>query len=420
MRKGALVLALLVLTGCGSAAPAARQTPSTTPVAMANPSPSVGPVASPGPFVPPSPVAPAAKTPKPVNFACSSAIPAGAQLDLVTLRGSTDIVVRDITNLSKPVSRCAFKPCYQFCDSYGPDSMQFVTGRFVSYIARSAENDGAMYLVDLQSSETKLVRIWGPNEGYFDWVFAWSPDGNSFTYFTTTQWRIRSAAGDEALSPLGKDLGYNFDPDRDSRMVGFSADGQYVAVDMSIDLGTKPTAGGFMVGHGALFKVIRLSDKKVFYSRTDGSMATWAGRGSQLFFRTSRGLEEWDPIAGPRLVVPGLAWTNPVPSADGKRIAYLTVNANGNHFPAQLRLGDQPIRSIPLSSQPRMSVAFLNPTLAWYAEESLCSGHCPGYGETSGGPPLTGRTFVHDLVTGTVSTSVVTAVADVWPRLGSQ
>jgi hypothetical protein len=63
-----------------------------------------------------------------------------------------------------------------------------------------------------------------------------------------------------------------------------------------------------------------------------------------------------------------------------------------------------------------MQVALLTATLAWYAEESRCSGQCTDYG----GPPLTGRTFVHDLVTGTVSNSVVTAVGDVWPHLGSQ
>jgi hypothetical protein len=418
MRNAALVVVVLALTACGAAAPAARQAPGTTPVAVTGPSPSPSPASSPAPFVPPSPVAPGPTTPKPVAFSCSSAIPAGAQLALVTLRGSTDIVVRDITNLAQPVSRCAFKTCSQFCASYGPDYIRFVTSRWVSYMVETVDGEWAMYLADLQTRKTELIAT--PSAGGFFWVFAWSPDGSSLTYLTSDQWRIRSAAGDLALSPLGKDLGYNFDFDGDSRMVGFSADGHYVAVDQSIDLGTKQTAGGYAIQKGSLFKVVRLSDMKVVYSRSDGTMAIWAGVGAHLYFRTSSGLNEWNPIYGAQLVAPGLAWTDPVASADGQRIAYVTEDANGNHFARHLVLTDQPLRSISLSSLPRVNVAFLTPTLAWYAEESLCNGHCPSYGETSAGPPQTGRTYVHDLVTGTISTSVVTAVADSWPHLGSQ
>ncbi len=414
MRKGVLVAGLLLLVACGSAAPTARQTPATTPVAISSSSPTSSPVASPSPFVAPTPVAPEPSTPKPVAFSCSSTIPAGAQLAIVTLRGSTDVVVRDITNLAKPVSRCAFKHCEQFCESYGPDNLRFVTARHISYIVRSVDGDGAMYLADLSSRKTLLVRKWGPHESYF-WVYAWSPDGNSLTYLTSTEWRIRSAVGDAALSPSGSGLGYyGYDPSTDGFMVGFSPDGQYVAIDQStlVAANTK----------GAVFKVLRVSDRKLVYSRTDGSMATWAGgTGAHLFFRIGSGLQEWDPIAGAQQVVPGLAWINPVPSADGQRIAYLTIDAKGNHFAGQVRLTDQPLRSISLSRLPRQGVAFLDPTLVWYAEESLCSAsvNC-AYGETSSGPPLTGRTYVHDLVTGIISSSVETAVGDVWPHLGSQ
>jgi hypothetical protein len=276
-----------------------------------------------------------------------------------------------------------------------------------------------MYLVDLKARKTQAIRIWGPSEPYFE-IFSWSPEGNSLTYFSSTEWRIRSTAGDVALSRLGKDLGYNFNYNSDSRMVGFSADGRYVAVDMSIDQGVKPTAGGYTIQKAALFKVIRISDKKIVYSRSDGTMATWAGSGARLYFRTGSGLEEWNPLDGARLVVPGLLWTNPVPSSSGERIVYVTEDANGNHFASQVRLTDQPLRSITLSNQPRMDVALLTSSLLWYDEESRCNGLCPGYGETSAGPPQTGRTFVHDLLTGQVSASVVTSVGDVWPRVSSQ
>ena len=35
------------------------------------------------------------------------------------------------------------------------------------------------------------------------------------------------------------------------------------------------------------------------------------------------------------------------------------------------------------------------------------------------GPPLTGRTFLHDLVTGTERASIDTAVFDSWPHVGA-
>ena len=425
MRAAGFVSVLLLIAACsGPTAATGQDSHSPTPQIASAVSP--GPVVSPSPaashvpFVPPRPVAAAPSTPKPVAFSCYSKIASGATLALVTFRGSTDVVVRDITNLSKPVSRCAFKSCSQWCASYGPDFMTFVTATRVAYIVRSADGDGAMYLADLASRKTLLVRIWGPDEGDF-WVFAWSPDGNRLTYISSNRWHVRSATDDVVLSALGNDLGYNFNPDVTSRMVGFSADGQYVALDQSIASAPKKNAdGSFSMQAGALFKVVRLSDTKLVYSRKNGTMAAWAGGGAHLYFRVDSGLAEWDPINGARLVVPGLAWINPVAGADAMRIAFETVNAKGNHFAGQLRLTDQTLQAIPLSKLPRMNVTFLNPTLVWYAGESACSGLCPGYGETSDGPPLSGRTYLHDLITGSISPSVDTAVVDSWPHLGSQ
>jgi hypothetical protein len=300
------------------------------------------------------------------------------------------------------VNRCAFKHCEQWCTSYGPDNMQFVTASRISYIVRSVDGYGAMYLADLVSRKTVRVRIWGPSESYF-WVYAWSPDGNSITYFTSTQWRIRSATSDISLSALGQSLGYNFRRNVDSDMVGFSADGQYVAVDQS---NTK----------GALFQVVRLTDRKVVYSRGDGTMATWAGRGADLYFRIDSGLAKWDPVGGQRLVVPGLGWTNPVASADGNRIAYLSASAAGYHFARQVRLTDQPLKSIALSNLHRAGVSFLTPTVVWYAEEATCGQTPCRCDDALCEPLLTGHTYVHDLLTGVISPSIETGVADVWPH----
>jgi hypothetical protein len=392
------------LTACGTISPTARPSHSSTPVAASSPSPLSSPSLM--PFVPPSPVVPDKATPLPVAFACSTQIPVGAALELVALRGSTDIVVRDITNVSKPVTRCGFKTCAQFCESYGPQSMRFVTRTAISYIVRSSEGVGGMYLADLATSKTVLIRKWGSSENYF-WLYAWSPDGNSFTYFTSTEWRIQTASGDVALSPLGKGLQFNFRGDVVSDSVGFSADGLYVSANQANT-------------SGALFQVVRLADLKVVYSSRNGSMATWAGTGAQLFFRVGPDLDVWDPINGARLVVRGLAWTNPVPSADGKRIVYEVASAAGYHFPRLVRLTDQPLKSITLSNLHRANTTLLTPTLVWYAAEAPCNDTPCRCDDAVCEPWLTGRTYVHDLVTGVISSSIVTGVADSWPHVAGQ
>jgi hypothetical protein len=187
-------------------------------------------------------------------------------------------------------------------------------------------------------------------------------------------------------------------------MVGFSADGQYVALNQ----------GRFT---GSLFKVFRVSDLRLVYTRTDGSMAVWAGTGAHLYFRVSGGVEEWNPINGARLAIPGLGWTNPVASADGNRIAYSSASVAGNHFARLVRLTDHPMRAVALSSQPRGDITFLRSTLVWYAGEVVCGpNQSCGCDDASCGPPPTGRTYIQDLVTGIISGSAVTGVADSWPH----
>jgi hypothetical protein len=121
------------------------------------------------------------------------------------------------------------------------------------------------------------------------------------------------------------------------------------------------------------------------------------------------------PKSGEQLVVPGLAWTHPWPSADGLRIVYTAADGTGNHHAGYLRLTDSPVAGNVLSFQPRADAAFLNSTLAWYAEESPCSQVSCGVG----GPALTGRTFLRDLVTGTERASIITSVLDSWPHVGA-
>src|SRR5216683_304610 len=121
-----LLPALVVLiVACGSSATPPKASPSavaTTPVAR----PSLAPFPSPTPGGP--------TPPPPVAVVCSSQVPAGHQVALVSLRGVQGVVVRDVTDINHPVTRCGFQ---------GGAYFRFVNSARVSYIVTSSGDLGA-------------------------------------------------------------------------------------------------------------------------------------------------------------------------------------------------------------------------------------------------------------------------------------
>jgi hypothetical protein len=407
MKGTVLAAAVLLLAACGGSPRATGQAPSASPAVSSSPSaaqtiaattPTAGPTAIPTT----SPVRP--NTARPAGVSCSSSIPASHELILVTLRNTAGVAVRDISDLAHPVTRCVIR---------GGAYFRFAFDYKISYITIAANGDGALYLADLSNLTTSLVRTWS-NGGFGFWVYAWSPDGNSLTYLSSVMtssgdqvvaWHVRSGGRDVTLSQLGSIPGRGVDPSFDDAMVGYSGDGNYVAVEQT-----------FSTNVSTHLLVVRLADRKQVYSLANATMATWSGGSPNLYFRTSSGVWAWDPTSGTRLIVRGLHWIRPWASADGSRIAYTTVTSNGvNHVAWYLRL-TVPARQVQLSRAPRFGAAFLSPTLVWYAGESTCSATviC-GLGV----PPPTGRTYVFDLVTGAENASVDTAFFDSWPHVGT-
>jgi Tol biopolymer transport system component len=263
-----------------------------------------------------------------------------------------------------------------------------------------------LHVLDLRDSSDRLVRTW-TNQGSLYWVYAWSPDGAALTYLSSfndkVAWHLLSAAGDVTLSDLGSVPGRGVDRNSDDAMVGFSADGKYVALENTFSSAA---------GAARPFQIVRLSDRKLVYSRTDGTMATWGRSGATFYFRTTRGTESWDPTNGAKVVTfQGFRWIHPWPSADGKRIAYVDTDNVGYHYPGYAQLSDG--QAIRVRSRAATGAAFLNSRLMWYQEEAACSGPTVcGLGE----PKLTGRTFIYDVVARTESVSVISALFDSWPH----
>jgi dipeptidyl aminopeptidase/acylaminoacyl peptidase len=395
-RKGlALIVVSVVLAACGNSPTA---TPKATPTAR--------PSAAALPFPSPTPGGPA--PPPRATVTCASKIPSGSQLALVTLRGGSGIVVRDVTDVGHPVSRCSISAGVY---------LRFVNGTHISYIVMASSDlgaPGALYLVDLQTQTTSLVRAWTYG-GYLSWVYAWSPDGQALTYLTSDStavvWHLLSASGDRILSTLGPVPGRGVNPDEDDGMVGFSADGQYVAMEETNTSGYKSTISGL----APPLQVVRVADGKLVYSRTDATMAAWsAGAGQRFYFRTATGVQSWEPSGQVRTLAAGLSWIKPWPSADGSHIAYSALDTQGNHKVAVIDVaGGTPNQ---LSAEPRVRASFITPALVWYQGETVCTATAPC---GLGGPPLTGVTYISDLV-GVETESIDANFYDSWPHVAGQ
>jgi dipeptidyl aminopeptidase/acylaminoacyl peptidase len=319
----------------------------------------------------------------------------------VTLRGVPGIAVRDVTDLAHPVTRCTFN---------GGSYFRFRDETHVSYIVTTSPlrlgAPGSLYLADLQTGTTSLVRSWSYG-GDMSWVYSWSPDGQSLTFLTSdesgVQWHMLSASGDRTLSNLGTVPARGADPDLDDAMVGFSADGQYLAVVETHTAGPTPP-----------FQVVRVSDSRLVYSRMDGAMAVWLGVGARLYFRTSTDLRFWDSSGGQTLFILGgtKSWIHPTASADGRRIVFLGVGSQGGHNPSVLEVPGGPG---PLVPGQRVDAAFLTSTLVWWVGEGSCATPCG-----LGGSPLSGETWIYDFAAHTEAPSISTGLYDSWPHVVGQ
>ena len=339
----------------------------------------------------------------PVAAACTSPTAPGEHLVLVNLHGQSGVFVRDITDINHPVNRCKLS---------GGQNIKFATATRVSYLVYASGDLGSalsLYLVDLTSGATSLVKTW-PSSGALSGAYAWSPNGQMLTYLSSTannnvEWHLASAAGDKVLAGLGDIPGRGLNADADDMMVGFSADGKYVAVEQTFTGAKSP------------IQVNRVADGSVAYTRTDGTMATWAGSGARLFFRTSAGISAWDPAAGVLSVSGGTLWIHPHASPDGARIAFSLLNAQGNHVPAVLDITGSSSTYQQLSPQPRVGAGFIDASLVWYAGETICTTTTPC---GLGGPPLSGQTYIYDLGSGVEAGSLDTAFFDAWPHVAGQ
>ena len=395
LRKCLGLAAAMMLVACGSSSTASHPTPSHSAGASATAGSS--PTSSGAPFPSPTPVAGAVA---PVSASCTAPPSAGNKLVLVNLRSVSGIIVRDITDIGHPANRCKLN---------GGSYFRFISATRLSYIVTASGDQGAagaLYIFDMATGATSLVRAWSYG-GFGSWAYNWSPDGSHLTYIDSDsnqdmRWHLLSSAGDRLLADLGAVPARGANPDSDDLFVGFSADGQYVAVEQTFT----PTP----------IRVHHVSDGSVAYTRTDGTMAAWAGSGARLYFRTSAGVQSWAP-GGVVAVSNGTAWIRPHASPDGSRMVFSLLNAQSNHVAESLDLTTASGAIQQLSPSPRVGAIFATASLVWYAGETPCTTASPC---GLGGPPFSGTTYIYDLGSGVEAGSIDTSFYDAWPHVVGQ
>ncbi len=312
-------------------------------------------------------------------------------LALVTLRGSSSYVVRDLTDIAHPNT---------VGNLGGVSSPVFVSGSEVSYSVPGSTYD-SLYRAPLTGSPKTLVTNAGG-------AGTWSPNGNAVLFTTSvspekrTVHQLRVGADQILGSVPGGGMGGcstiascqipNF---LDFRLL-YSPDGNVISL----------VTTGFGM---SAFRLWSADGKLLTSSDAQGlTFSEWSGTG--LYFRDG-GVKVWrDGVVSPFLQ--GVAWVKPRASPTGGQIVYTARGAGGW---SHIFLVDTTSGKVRELKSARTDAVFLTSRHIWYEGERACvtADIC---GSAPAGHPLSGKTYIYDLQTGIETESIITGVADVWPH----
>jgi hypothetical protein len=317
--------------------------------------------------------------------------PSTRKLALVSLSGSTDFVVRDITDINHPFT----------VSSLG--SLVNYASKFVNDSEVSSTADGTLGLVRMPLSGSPLTVA----SACGSQPFAWSPDGTAAAYIRATadpkvqDLRIMSAGKDRVVDSMPalyfgvgcEDRGC---ADRWDIRILYSPDGAYISYVQLLPV--------------SVFRIWTSSGKRL--KSIDGSSATmsvWSG--NTLYWRDDKGVEMWRD-GTQSLLLPGVSWIRPKASQAGGQIVFETRDAATGT--AHVFLLDTATGKARELAQSRSEPAFLTSRYVWYSGERLCkpSDNCVV------GPTITTVPYIYDLQTGTEYRSIISTVWDVWPHAG--
>jgi len=354
----ALIITALMATACSSPTPVANApSPSAFPSATASPRPAPTPVRS---------------------------------LAVVTLHGSSSVVVRDLTDINHPrtVSNLGDVP-----------APQFVSAATLSYV------DAKRGLVRTPLSGSPRTPIAGGARS----LFAWSPDGKTAAYMSSLVNSGNRSTMQLHLVRGGKDRIVSSMPGLPTP--GFGCESQGCADGWDFHLSYSPD-GRFITWAQSVTDVFRMwtaAGVDVTPSTPFVNMSVWSG--ASFYFDDSKAVKVWrNGVVSTFL--PGVVWIRPKASPGGGQIVYETRDASGVSRTYIVDTTTSRVRQ--LGGVYRAEPAFMTDRFIWYEGERLCSpNECP-IGPAAAIP--TGHTYIYDLQTGTETESIITSVSDVWPH----
>lgn len=319
--------------------------------------------------------------------------PSGAstrKLALVSLSGSTDFVVRDITDINHPFTVSSLGGQV----NYGA---KFVNDAELS----TADGSVGLLRMPLSGSPKTVVAACGA----LAFPFAWSPDGTAVAYARSTpdpqiqKLHLVSGGQDRVVDsmPAIPEIGCEQRSCGDSwdfRLL-YSPNGAYISL---VEL---PGAGlRIWTSSGSVVKSI---------DGNSPTMSVWSG--NTLYWRDDKGVEMWRG-GSQSLLLAGVSWIRPKASPDGGQVVYETRDTG--YTTPRIFLLDTGTGKTRQIAQSRSEPAFLTSRYLWYMGERPCkaSDSCPF------GPTIATIPYIYDLQTGTEYQSIISTVWDVWPHAG--
>lgn len=294
---------------------------STLMVSCAAPSPStIRPSASPGGTATRSPAAGAATPgafPVATDVTCPDLSSFGLNrfLERPSDFNRKEAVLCDATQPGRPLA---------LHDLDSAQTIGFLSDTVIGYLQQSgngpSDASSSIKTLDLTSRQVKTVAT---SQAAFVGSVGWSHDQSMMAFTTDTGsshhfWFKRAAgAPTELTSPIQLFGRGGFEGDEG--LVAFSPDDQYVLIlDTAV----------------YRLQVFRTSDGSAAYTAPSGqgglrTMATWARKSDQMYFRNDSGVFRWDPTSGISSFAAGVKWEYPLFSPDGSRLVYTVWDSTG-------------------------------------------------------------------------------------------
>jgi hypothetical protein len=361
----ALAVTALMASACGS-----------TPTAGTAPSPTASPSSAASPSASPT----AAKPCPPPSNRC---------LALVTLRGSSSYVVRDITDIAhgKTLSTVAI-----------PSTASQI--RFVSATDLSSLDGDSIYRMLLAGSPKTLIA----KSSVSVFNYTWSPDGKTAAYLA---YKDSTSPGQLHLVSGGRDRVAGSVPSRPA--VGCESAG--CADQFDVEFAYSPDGKFISLVQNVIRVVFRVWTPDGVDVTPGGILpvqSVWAGSG--LYFVGAKGIDVWRN-GTVTLVHAGAGWVRPNAAPDGAHIVYQTIDSAGWAHTYLLDTTSGKVRDL---GKGRTTSTFLTSRYLWYAGQRAClaADQCDPHFPVT----LSGKTYIYDLQDGTPTESIITDVADVWPH----